>query len=78
MCDTMVDGVYVCEDCLRSDPIRILIEALESAANFLRGMQLDPWIPSHARDAMRQRVEAIDELTQQATDGGRSNSAHPN
>lgn len=39
-----------------------LIEMLESTANLMRGMQFDPSIPSHAKDALRNRYEKIEEL----------------
>ena len=39
-----------------------LIEMLESTANLMRGMQFDPNIPSHAKDALRNRYEKIEEL----------------
>lgn len=35
-------------------------EELESAANMLRGMTLDPAIPEHAKEAMRHRYERIE------------------
>lgn len=40
------------------------IEELESVANFLRGVCLDPSIPLHAVDALRERFQRIDEVTE--------------
>jgi hypothetical protein len=45
------------------------IEELESAANFMRGVQLDPRVPSHAKTALRERTERIDALTERLTMG---------
>ena len=44
-----------------------LLASLESTANFMRGMQLDPSMPFHAIDAIRERVALIDELTESVT-----------
>jgi hypothetical protein len=43
-----------------------LIEALEAASNFCRGMALDPAIPQHAKDACLSRSNQIDELVSKA------------
>ena len=37
-----------------------LIELLESTANMMRGMTLDPAIPPHAKEALRHRVATLD------------------
>ena len=42
------------------------IEQLESAANFMRGMALDPSIPQHARQALFHQYRMIDEYTEAA------------
>lgn len=36
---------------------------LESTANMLRGMTMDPAIPEHAKEAMRRRIATIDQFT---------------
>lgn len=41
-------------------PLEAAIALLESTANLLRGMCMDPTIPVHAREALRQRAEQID------------------
>lgn len=41
-------------------PLEAALALLESTANLLRGMCLDPTIPVHAREGLRQRVEEID------------------
>jgi hypothetical protein len=33
---------------------------LESTANMLRGMTLDPSIPEHAKEAMRERIDELE------------------
>ena len=45
-----------------------LLEALESVANFMRGMQLDPRIPSDAREALRERAMDLDDLVEKYQD----------
>ena len=45
-----------------------LLEALESVANFMRGMQFDPRIPQDAKEALNYRVLEIDELTEKYND----------
>lgn len=45
-----------------------LLEALESVANFMRGMQFDPRIPQDAKEALSYRVQKIDELVDQHPD----------
>ena len=37
-----------------------LLEMLESAANFLRGMTIDPSIPAYAKSAIEERIKEID------------------
>lgn len=43
-----------------------LIQHLETAANFCRGMALDPSIPAHAKEACRSRAAALDEIVRRA------------
>ena len=38
-----------------------LYELLEGAANMLRGMTLDPAIPPHAKDAMREKIQELED-----------------
>ena len=45
-----------------------LIQHLESAANFCRGMSLDPSIPSHAKEACLSRAASLDEIVSEALD----------
>ena len=39
---------------------------LESAANFCRGMALDPAVPEHAKEALRAKARGLDEICAQA------------
>lgn len=39
-----------------------LLEALESVANFMRGMGLDPRIPYDTKEALKERASNIDDL----------------
>lgn len=41
-----------------------LLSELEATANFMRGMQFDTRLPSDAREALRDRAIAIDELVE--------------
>lgn len=41
-----------------------LLEALESVANFMRGMGLDPRIPHDTKEALKERASGIDKLVQ--------------
>lgn len=41
-----------------------LLEALQSVANFMRGMQFDPRIPSDTKQALVERAEQLDELVE--------------
>ncbi|CEI54493.1 hypothetical protein [Acinetobacter bereziniae] len=41
-----------------------LLEALESVANFMRGMGLDPRIPYDTKEALKLRASNIDDLVQ--------------
>lgn len=43
-----------------------LIEQLESAANFLRGMGFDPAIPKHAKEAIAAKVRDLDAVIEKA------------
>lgn len=46
---------------------KALLEVIEGVANLLTGMQFDPAIPSHAKDAMRTKaaeLELVIERTQ--------------
>ncbi|MCL5767373.1 hypothetical protein [Acinetobacter sp. ANC5681] len=45
-----------------------LLEALESVANFMRGMQFDQRIPSDAREALRERAMDLDDLVEKYQD----------
>lgn len=46
-------------------PEEILV-LLESTANMLRGMTLDPAIPKHAKEAMAHRISELDHAAQRA------------
>ena len=35
-------------------------EQIESVANMLRGMTMDPAIPAHAKEAMRAKIEQLE------------------
>jgi len=39
-----------------------LVEALEGAANFMRGMKLDPSLPQHVKEALDSKINDIDEI----------------
>ena len=39
-----------------------LLEALESVANFMRGMGMDPRIPYDTKEALKERASDIDDL----------------
>ena len=41
-----------------------LLEQLESAANFMRGMQFDTRLPSDAREALRERAIELDDFVE--------------
>ena len=41
-----------------------LLEALESVANFMRGMGLDPRIPHDTKQALGERASDVDKLVQ--------------
>ncbi|MFU8927544.1 hypothetical protein [Acinetobacter puyangensis] len=41
-----------------------LLEALESVANFMRGMQFDPRIPNDTKQALIERASTLDKLVQ--------------
>jgi len=43
-----------------------LISHLESAANFYRGMALDPALPPHAKEALRAKARSLDEICEKA------------
>ncbi len=43
-----------------------LIQHLETAANFCRGMALDPSIPSHAKAACQSKAASLDEIVADA------------
>lgn len=43
-----------------------LICMLESTACLLRGMLFDPAIPSHAKDAMRDKIAELESLAERA------------
>lgn len=44
-----------------------LAQELEGAASFMRGMQLDPSLPPYIKEALGQKVEDIDKITEQYT-----------
>ena len=44
-----------------------LVAELEGAANFMRGMQLDPSLPKHVKDALGSKIADIDKVTEQYT-----------
>jgi len=44
--------------------IENLLQNLESAANFMRGMTFDPALPPHAKQALGSRIENIDGLVE--------------
>ncbi|MCU4491488.1 hypothetical protein KTI63_03280 [Acinetobacter guillouiae] len=41
-----------------------LLQALESVANFIRGMGMDPRIPHDTKEALKLRASNIDDLVQ--------------
>lgn len=41
-----------------------LLQELEAAANFMRGMQFDPRIPTDTKQALLERASTIDELVE--------------
>ncbi|MFC2994686.1 hypothetical protein ACFODO_05225 [Acinetobacter sichuanensis] len=41
-----------------------LLEALESAANFMRGMQFDPRLPVDMKSALIEKAVEIDDLVE--------------
>jgi hypothetical protein len=43
-----------------------LIQTIEAAANFCRGMALDPSVPSHAKEACQHRAAELDKVTARA------------
>ena len=45
-----------------------LIELIESTANMLRGMTLDPAIPEHAKDAMRHHIDVLETAVEKYLD----------
>ncbi|WP_288497860.1 hypothetical protein [uncultured Acinetobacter sp.] len=45
-----------------------LLEALESVANFMRGMGLDPRIPHDTKEALGERASDVDKLVQKYLD----------
>lgn len=49
---------------LLADSVEYQVARLESAANFMRGMSLDPQIPLHAKQALLARVQSIDAVTE--------------
>jgi hypothetical protein len=42
-----------------------LVEELEGAANFMRGMQLDPALPPHVKEALGDKIKDIDKITEE-------------
>lgn len=49
----------ICTDCL-CDELDELRKQLESTANFLRGLTLDPAIPAHAKVAIHGRIHELE------------------
>ena len=47
-----------------------LIKKLESAANLMRGIHLDPRIPQDTKNALLVEATQIDELTERLGEGG--------
>jgi hypothetical protein len=45
---------------MSDDKVEALELALEDAANFMRGMWLDPAVPKHAKEALKFAYEGID------------------
>ena len=45
------------------------LELMEATANMLRGMTMDPAIPAHAKDAMRERIAALEAAVESRIDG---------
>lgn len=37
-----------------------VLQLMERTANMLRGMTMDPAIPEHTKDAMRERIKMLD------------------
>lgn len=54
-------GYMLQEDLYRTDGCEYKA-AIEGAANFMRGMSLDPQIPQGVRDALNTKVEELDAL----------------
>jgi uncharacterized protein (UPF0147 family) len=46
--------------------LQAAIELMESTANMLRGMTMDPAIPAHAKEAMRSRIANLETSAQEA------------
>jgi hypothetical protein len=53
---------------MNDDLKELLLSELESVANFLRGMSLDPALPKHTKEALQFRISKIDKLTEQHTE----------
>lgn len=45
------------------------LQLMESTANLLRGMTLDPAIPAHAKEVMRDRIAEIEAAVESHIDG---------
>ena len=41
-----------------------IYQLLDSTANMLRGMTLDPQIPSHAKSAMHSKIQVLEETAE--------------
>lgn len=55
---------------MNADPLKTIEQAvgvLESTANFLRGMSLDPSLPTHIRAAVLSRTEQIDAVVEKTS-----------
>lgn len=49
---------------MSEEQIEEVLQALESAANFMRGMQFDPSLGSEQKSALARKVNEIDRITE--------------
>ena len=54
---------------MTGDEIEDILLLLESTANMLRGMTMDPVIPAHAKDAMRHRIAQLELAVKKHSEG---------
>lgn len=52
----------------KDEIIEELVVEIEGAANFMRGMQLDPALPTHVREALASKIRELDEVTSKHVD----------